>query len=89
MTAQYEQLRSDALAGRSGQSLAPGLALFIRNGMIAWMQASSPYMRNSDTATTPPPSASQMPLFCSLEIRGQLTAILAGVILSQQWEVSQ
>jgi hypothetical protein len=89
MTAQYEQLRNDALAGQSGQSLTPGLALFIRNGMIAWMRASSPYMRNTDTATTPPESASQVPLLCSFEIRSQLTAILAGVILSQRWEVNQ
>jgi hypothetical protein len=89
MTAQYEQLRNDALAGRSGQPHASGLALFIRNGMIAWMRASSLYMRDADPATTPPSSASDASPLFPLEIRGQLTAILAGVILSQRWEVNQ
>jgi hypothetical protein len=89
MTAQYEQLRNDALSGRSGQAIAPGLALFVRNGMIAWMRAWSPYMRNVNTETTPQPSPSHATPLCLLEIRGQLTAILVGVILSQRWEVNQ
>ena len=89
MTAQYEQLRRDALSGRSGQAIAPGLALFVRNGMMAWMRAWSPYLRNAEAETTPPSSASHAAPLCSLEIREQLTAILAGVILSQRWEVNQ
>ena len=39
--AQYEQLRSDALAlGRAG-GVSVGLTLLLRQGMVAWMQACS------------------------------------------------
>jgi hypothetical protein len=74
LTAQYEQLRADAL-NRSAHGF--GLALFLQQGMTAWMRAWS------ECANAPkPPSASAVPLAAPLPsaVRAQLTLILASML---------
>jgi hypothetical protein len=79
----YERLRDDALA-LPARSPAPGMALFQRRGMIAWMRAWS-------CCTQPPvrKTAPESPLgsSCSIEMRTQMALIVAGIILGQQREV--
>lgn len=80
----YEQLRHDALSLRAGQTAPAGLALLLRQGMSAWMHASSPYAPASDADTRTPPAVAPR---VSLDIQCEITNILAGMILSQQQEV--
>jgi hypothetical protein len=80
----YEQLRHDALSLRTGQTAPAGLALFLRQGMTAWMRASSPYAPASDAGTPTQPARLQG---FSLDVQCEITNILAGMILSQQQEV--
>jgi len=74
LTAHYEQLRDDAL-NRSGHGF--GLALFLQQGMTAWMRAWSEW-----TNERQPPSAVAVPLTAPLPsaIRAQLTLILASML---------
>ena len=74
LTAHYEQLREDAL-NRSTHGF--GLALFLQQGMTAWMRVCSEW-----TKARPAPSASTVPLAAPLPcaIRAQLTLILASVL---------
>lgn len=81
----YEQLRNDALSLSAGRTSAPGLALFLRKGMSAWMRAWKPYLATNGSATAPPPAGS---LHGSFDIRAQIANILAGMILSQQLEAT-
>jgi hypothetical protein len=82
--AHYEQLRNDALSMAHGRAPAPGLVLFLRKGMTAWMRAWSPGLQNSAAASAPPSGAIQS---CPPDIRTQIAAVLAGIILNQQLEV--
>ncbi len=41
----YEQLRKDALSFSAGRASTPGLALFLRQGMTAWMRAWTPCLQ--------------------------------------------
>ena len=77
----YEQLRSDALSRPAGRAPALGLALFLRKGMTAWMRTWSSYIQVAAPETAPLPGAVQT---WPLDIRAQMTAILAGMILTQQ-----
>jgi hypothetical protein len=61
-----------------------GLALFLRSGMTAWMQAWSECAR-VDTETRSVPGGNET---VPVELRSQLTSLLAGMILSLQQEVS-
>jgi hypothetical protein len=81
MVAHYEQLRNEALSLPAGH--APGLALFLRKGMTAWMRAWSSCMPKpvSETASL----VGAVPT-CSVDIRAQIATILAGMILSRQPE---
>lgn len=85
---QYEQLRKDALSLRAGYAIPPGLALFLRNGMLAWMRAWSPCKQNANPETAPQSNSPHAAPHCSLEIRTQMAAILASMILGQQWEAT-
>jgi len=79
----YEQLRRDAI-GRptySGEGL--GLALFLRRGMTAWMQAWSQCAGNGEPATCSQAGAGEM---IPVNMRSQITTLLAGMILSLQQE---
>jgi hypothetical protein len=79
----YERLRNDALA-LPARASAPGMALFQRKGMIAWMRAWSCCMQPPARETAPePPLASS----CSIDIRTQMALIVAGIILGQRPEV--
>jgi hypothetical protein len=85
LVANYECLRNDALSLEEGRSPAPGLALFLRKGMTAWMRAWSPYTPNAASEMALPPSANQS---SPPDIRAQLTALLAGMILGQHLEIT-
>jgi hypothetical protein len=85
MVAHYEQLRSDVLSPMAGGCPAPGLVLFFRKGMTAWMQAWSPSMKNA-SETAPPSDATWL---CPVDVRAQLAGIMAGMILGQQLEVTR
>jgi hypothetical protein len=79
----YEQLRRDAISRptRSGEGL--GLALFLRRGMTAWMRAwSECHGHVEQTACSQPGAGETIPV----EMRSQLTTLLASMILSLQQE---
>jgi hypothetical protein len=62
----------------------PGLALLLRQGMTAWMRAW--------LSAIPKPGAEVLPSAASqpypLEVRAQITSVLAGIILSRELEVT-
>jgi hypothetical protein len=74
--ARYEQLRCDALGMTAGRSV--GLALFLRQGMAAWVHAGS--------CCTPPPARDAVPPTANIpspaDVRSQTAVILAGMILN-------
>ena len=80
LTAYYEQLRGDAL-NRSGHGF--GLALFLQQGMTAWMRAWSEW--TNELQTLP---ASALPLAAPLPaaVRAQLTLILASMLTRPRQE---
>jgi hypothetical protein len=82
---QYEHLRKEAVSLAAGRRPAPGLALFLRKGMAAWMEASSSLaVTVPETPATLPGDACSWPC----DIRSQATTILTGMILGQKPEVS-
>jgi hypothetical protein len=81
LLASYEQLRQDALSLPTGRAPTPGLVLFLRKGMTAWMQAWSPCRQPAIPDTVARPSA---PPLGSFEVRVQIATILVGMILQQQ-----
>ena len=82
---QYEQLRREATrgAGNGGQGL--GLALFLRSGMAAWMQAWSQCV-SSVGANAQSQSATMTS--APIDVRAQIATLLAGIILNLQQEVT-
>lgn len=92
MANHYEQLRSDALSVPGCGDRAAGLALFVRNGMSAWMRAWLTCMPECAVETVQmSPGAGlgtsmipRSPL--SADVRGQITAILIGMVLSRERE---
>lgn len=86
LVAHYEQLRHDALSFSAGRTSAPGLALFLRQGMTAWMRAWTPCMQKP-CAEILPLSAISQPY--SFDVRAQITTILAGIILTDQREATR
>ena len=80
----YEQLRRDAIDGSSRGREALGLALFLRRGMTAWMQAWSNCLdcatplALSQSATTPVP----------VDVQAQVVTLLAGIILDLHQEAT-
>jgi hypothetical protein len=79
--ADYEQLRGSALGITNGREI--GLALFLRNGMAAWVHACS--------CGTPPPANDTVPptatiTSLSADVRSQATVILASIILNRRPE---
>jgi hypothetical protein len=74
---QYEQLRRDALSQQSECVAGLGLALFLRQGMVAWMRGCADYVYRLE-AQPPPSFTPSAPL--PLEVRAQLAVILAGMI---------
>ena len=86
LVAHYEQLRSDALFQSAGRQPAPGLALLLGRGMTEWMRAWSACLPKleAETLLPSPPRPG-----CPLEIRAQIATLLAGIILSQQLEITR
>lgn len=81
----YEQLRNDTLSRPAGHPPAPGLALFLRKGMTAWMRAWSCCMPKPVPETASLLGAAPT---WSVDIRTQIATILAAMILGRQLEVS-
>jgi hypothetical protein len=80
----YEALRREAFGPhRAGEQRGHGLALFLSQGMVAWMKALAafePLRSSSSVETIPCPLPGHPKLFRS--IRGELTAVLAGMVLA-------
>lgn len=79
----YESLRREALSRHRGLERGHGLALFLSQGMLAWMKALAtlqPPHLASLVETIPGPSPGHPKLTRS--IRGQLTTVLAGMVLA-------
>ena len=77
----YEELRQDVIRGARGCSL--GLALFLREGMAAWMRACSTWMPK------PAPRAPQHPgSALPSGLHGQMAALLADMALATAREVT-
>lgn len=89
LAAHYEQLRKDALSLPSEPAKSAGLALFLRDGMIAWMRAWSSCMQGPDREPAQRFLATHTMLGYPLEIRSQIAIILAGILLNQRWEANQ
>jgi hypothetical protein len=62
-----------------------GLALFLRRGMTAWMQTWSECTVNVEPATSSQPGIYET---IPVDMRSQITTMLASMILSQQEEVA-
>jgi len=82
MIADYEQLRSDVLDQGRGSVPTPGLTLFLRQGMTAWMRAWAVCSRENPSE----PGAPLATDILSLSVRMEMTSILAAMILSIQQE---
>ena len=83
LTAQYEQLRSDALLSPGAHHCGLGLVLFLRQGMLSWMRATS---RCTGVRLPQPSPSPQTATLLPLEIRSQITVVLAAMIVGQQQE---
>jgi len=77
MVAQYEQLRCDALSQEALPATGLGLALFLRQGMAAWIGAWSEWTK---TCEAPSPSVVRIDTELPITIRSQLTFILASLL---------
>ena len=84
LVAHYEQLRRDATDMSSRGREALGLALFLRRGMAAWMQAWSPCMDCVTPLAPPRPATTPVPM----DVRGQVAMLLAGIILGLHQEAT-
>jgi len=85
LVAHYEQLRRDATGVSARGGGGSGLALFLRRGMTAWMQAWSqctsgvtPQAQTQPTTTAPG----------LIDVQAQVTTLLAGIILGLQQEAT-
>jgi len=85
LVAHYEQLRRDATDMSSRGREALGLALFLRRGMAAWMQAWSQCL---DCVTPPAPSSPPATTPVPMDVRAQVAMLLAGIILSLHQEAT-
>ncbi len=84
MVAAYEQLRSDVLDQGRRFVPTPGLALFLRQGMTAWMRAWACCSKEIKSEPSSPLAAGGL----SLSVRTEMTLILAAMILGQQQEIT-
>ena len=65
----------------------PGLALFLRQGMCEWMEVCRPC--TAVVAATEPVAAIANPQLMPSGIRSEIVALLAGMVLEKQWEVTR
>jgi len=85
LVAGYKQLRNDALSLPAGHTPTPGLALFLRKGLTAWMRVWSSCIPKPTQETALLPGAVPS---CSVDVRAQIATIVAGMIRGRQPEVS-
>jgi hypothetical protein len=83
LVARYERLRRDALGSPSPGDEGFGLALFLRQGMTAWMHAWSECTRRTEPAPRSEPRVDET---IPADTRLQITVLLAGMILGLQQE---
>jgi len=76
-------LRCDAIGRPTYGGEGLGLALFLRRGMTAWMQAWSECNGNVEQTTCSQPSTYET---IPVDMRSQITTLLASMILSLQLE---
>jgi len=86
LTEQYEQLRREATSRSEHGSEGLGLALFLRRGMTAWMQAWSQCTDHDapNAHSQPATTAVAVPI----DLRAQVATLLAGIILDLQQEAT-
>ncbi len=77
----YEQLRNDVLGHAAGGGF--GLILFLRQGLTAWMRASSGAVTAGKSVQ---PWNAMISLPC--DVRSQAAVILAGILLSHPRETT-
>ena len=83
--AQYEQLRRDAIGTLAHRGEGLGLALFLRRGMAAWMQAWSECAPHIEPSPRAEPGVDET---IPAGLRSQIATLLAGMILCLQQEGS-
>jgi hypothetical protein len=82
--ARYEQLRSAALHRVSDVSSGIGLAVFLRQGLTAWMRACGNMLTPSVHQVAQPAPVSWLPF----DVRTQTVLILAGMLLGNRSEAN-
>ncbi len=75
----YEILRQQVLSKAGRPDPAPGLGIFLRQGMVTWMKA---YSLCSPTLPLPPPCSSDSGIPAGLV--GEITTILASIVLARK-----
>jgi hypothetical protein len=85
LVAHYERLRREVLGSPFPDAAGFGRALFLRRGMTAWMQAWAECGRRIEPD---PPSQPRVEATVTADLRAQITALLVGMILSRQQEVT-
>ncbi len=85
---QYEALRQEALSCRAGLERGHGLALFLAQGMAAWMAALSTLLppQVASCSQVSPSTSGRCPEL-ALGIRSDLRTILAGMVLACSQEL--
>jgi hypothetical protein len=81
----YERLRRDALGSRSPGDEGFGMALFLRRGMTAWMEAWSECASRIEPGPRSEPRVDET---IPVDTRVQITALLASRILCLQQEAT-
>src|SRR5215471_13291702 len=86
LTDEYEQLRREAISRSEFGSKGLGLALFLRRGMTAWMQAWAQCTDHGapNAHSQPATTAAAVPI----DLRAQVATLLAGIILGLQQEAT-
>jgi hypothetical protein len=84
LTEQYEQLRREATNRSEHRGEGLGLALFLRRGMAAWMQAWSQCTDVAPKAHLQPAMTAAVPI----DLRMQVATLLAGIILGLHQEAT-
>lgn len=83
LISRYEQLREQALMRPSGVARGQGLALLMRSGMSAWMQA---WAQCTVEAPAPPQAIPGNETILPLEMHNEVAMILAGMVLYDRQE---
>ena len=77
----YERLRREVLSTNGRVTPAPGLGVFVRQGMVAWMKV---YSLCGTTIALPPPRRSSDAVQLPRGLVGDVTTILAGMVIARK-----